>query len=365
MTAGGDTLDALTRVLRPDAPADGPPPLPPARWDAMIALANRHLLGPALHVAAGRADHVDAGALDYLAMLHAMNRRRNAAIRRQAVELVQALNDDGIAPMLLKGALVLMAPPRIGRGARMMSDIDLAVPAGAAAPALAVLDRLGYRLHERYPEGHHAYGEFMREGDPASVDPHFELIDQRDVLPAAEIWERAARVAYRGLDFRTPCPTDRLLHNLLHAQIHHRGNFYRGAVDLRQLYEFATLAAAFGADIDWSFIRERMARHKLLTPLESYLFLARRLFGTAWPYAEPPTIRARLHAGRCLVQLRHPALDRLAAPAGNLRAGFAWHRMCRLYRDYGGGPMTWRWRHLCQFLARHGAVFAFDRLFRT
>lgn len=369
MTSGAEALDLLARSLRPGATEPDPAlrGLPADRWEAAIAVANRHLLGPALHAALARRgqDGLPPEAQSYLALLHRLNLRRNAVILRQARQLVGALNAAGIEPMLLKGTLMLMAGPRIGRGARMMADIDIAVPSEAADDALATLERLGYGLRERYPEGHHAYGEFARQGDPAAVDLHFELIDHDDVLSASAVRGRAGRVAQAGLVFRVPEPTDRILHNLLHAQIHHIGAYYRAVVDLRQLHEFALLAVAFGSAIDWTAIRARLTHHRLSTPLESWLYLAHGLFGTAWPYVAPPSVRARLHAARCLLHLRRPGLARLAVAPGNLRAGFAWHRMRRLYRDRGGGTLAWRLRHIRQYVARHGVGVGFERLFRS
>lgn len=371
MTASADALAFIAETLRSEMPGtERPLPrrfLADAPWERIVRLANRHLLGPALHEALIRQPHyghVPEEPRKYLALLHRLNLRRNAVIRRQLRELIRRMNAEGIEPLVVKGALRLVSEPRAGMGSRMMADVDVAVPWSRKSDALAALRALRYRIREQYPEGHHAFAELVRDGDPAAVDLHFELIDHDDVLPARMVQARAARMSQGGARFRVPVPTDRLTHNLLHAQIHHRANFYRAAVDLRQLHEFAVLCAYHGDRIDWSTVRLRMAQHRLTTPLESWLLLAHRLFGVEWPYPRPPSRRARLHAARCLAQLRHPGLERLSLPLANLRAGFAWHRMSRYYRQYRGGPLAWRWRHLRQFVARHGLGIAISRVFR-
>ena len=71
------------------------------------------------------------------------------------------------------------------------------------------------------------------------------------------------------------------MHNLLHAQIHHLGNFYRGELQLQQVYELVALARYFGPAVDWCFVQQRMRTHRLTTALESYLLAAHRLLDSS------------------------------------------------------------------------------------
>jgi hypothetical protein len=332
----------------------------------VLKLANEQLLAPALYAglsAADRLGELPAPVAEYLGLLHRLNRARNQALQQQTLELVAALNDADIEPMLLKGCLSLFAGPYTDPAMRMIGDIDILVPAAAVADAVAVLARLGYRVANQYPAGHNAYGEFVRAGDPGAVDLHVEPIDAGHLLSASELW-RGATVATAGdTRFRVPSANDRLLHNLLHAQIHDLGDFYRGELRLRQVHEFSVMARAFAPSVDWIGIAQRFADHRLETPLQSYLLAAHRLFGLAWPLAPAPSSMAKLHYRRCLLQLRLPLLRAPTMPWGNLRAAFATHRMQALYGTHAN-LAVWL-LHLRQYLRKRPVDDGIARLFRN
>ncbi len=336
-------------------------PGPACDWTEVLRLANDHLLTPALW------DALDEAALpedvrDYLATLHRLNGERNRALRRQAIELIAALNRQDITPALLKGGLCLFEGPYADPAARMMRDLDILVPPAQRDTAIDVLHAHGYRLAQGYGADHHAFGDFARPGDAGSVDLHTELVDPAHLLPAAEVWRRGATRTVDGVCYLAPSGTDRVLHNLLHAQLHHLGNFYRGTLQVQQAYELARLARGFGPAIDWPFIEQRLRAHRLATVLDSHLLAAHRLFGLAWPLARPAGRAARFHYRRCELQFGS-RLHWLAIPWGNLRGTFAWHRMRARYGD-AGGPLVWRARHLGQYFAKKGVAAGLGRLLR-
>jgi hypothetical protein len=183
-------------------------------------------------------------------------------------------------------------------------------------------------------------------------------------LPAAEVWRRAHRIVTAdGATFFAPWPTHRILHNVLHAQVHHRGAFYRAALDLRQLHEFALLSQAYGAAVHWGYVRDRLDRHHLGTPLLSYIWAAHRLFGATWPYQEPAEPAVKAHYWLCRAQLRHPAMRRLGIPWGNLSAALAWHRMASMYGALDRHSR--RMHHVRRVLSTHSLSFVVGRLFRN
>ncbi len=338
-----------------------------AEWTAPLALANAHLVAPGLYanlVEADRLGDLPEDVRNYLELLHRCNGERNAALRRQALELIGGLRGAGVPLVLLKGAASLFLDPYRDPAARMLRDIDVLVPRPAAEQALGVLGDLGYEAETRYPAGHHAFADFTRPNDPGAVDLHFELVDPKHILPAGEVWQRARGASADGQEFLVPSPTDLILHHVLHAQIHYLGNFYRGILDLRQLHEFATLTRRYAAQIDWPFITRRMARYDLTVPLQSYALAAERLLGLPWPLARRPALAARLHYGRCVAQLHLPALGWLAIPWGNLRASFAGHRLNALY-GRGGRLLPKMVRHAAQYLGKHDAHAVIGRLFRV
>jgi hypothetical protein len=371
MTGTASALAVLADCLHlsPDRCQNRPSWPAAADWPAVIALANDHLLGPALHArlcGEPRFDLVPAEVRAYLALLHRLNRQRNRALRRQAEEIIAAFNQNGIEPTLLKGGITLFSTPYPHRdwSSRMMRDLDVLVPAEARARAVAVLAALGYGVLNPYPPEHHAVAEFVRTADPGAVDLHTELVDPWYVLPAAEVRSRAVLLPCGALTVFAPAPTDRVLHHVLHAQVHHRADFYRGALRLNQLYELAIMGAEPANAIDWAFIVARMREHRLEAALESYLLAAKRLFGLPWPLKTAPSRTAKLHVRWCLLQIRRPSWQRLSLPWGNLLGAFAWHRMKALY-GVRGSPSLWRLRHAWRFLKKKPVRQAVERVFRT
>jgi hypothetical protein len=361
---GGAALRALAALLRPGAPL---PSLDDAEWRAVLALANAHLLTPALAGRVRRAWRrlaVPEDVAVYLALLHERNGARNDTLRGQAAELTRALNARGVAPLLLKGAISLFEDPYGDPDARMIGDLDILVPAPAIDDAVDTLRELGYRASSLYGAGHNAYGEFARPGSPAPIDLHLAPIDSPHLLDAAALWNDAVALTTEPLVAGAPSPTHRVLHALLHAQIHHDGGYYRGELRLNQLYEVVMLARHHGGAIDWRRIAACYAAHRLEPALHSYLLAAGELFGLAWPLAGRPSLAARLHRRRATLQLAWPQLSRVTLPWGNLRRAFAWHRMRALYGDRHG-RLTWRWRHLRQFIAKQGVQHGVARVFRA
>lgn len=335
-------------------------------WTRPLALANAHLLSPAVYAGlaeAGALADLPHDAREYLALLYRLNSDRNEALRCQAVELLSALNAAGVYPLLLKGGLALFGGLYPDRAARMIRDLDVLVPAGQVGTATGALISLGYTAITRYEVGHNAYGDFARPHDPGAVDLHVELIEMPYLLPAAEVWARAKRKeAAPGAAFFAPASTDAALHHLLHAQVHHRGNFYRGVLELRQVHEFALLIERC-SDIDWAAIHARLATHRLDLVLESYALAAQRLFDCRWPLSQPPSSRAAEQCRRGFIRLFWPILATIEAPLANIRSAFAWHRMQNLYAT--GSLLTRRLQHAAQFMRKMPARNAVGRLFRV
>jgi hypothetical protein len=359
LTARSRALRALGLALRTQSL--------PAGWVPVLALANEHLLTPALWTALRTSPlrpRLPDEVADYLQALHRLNGERNRTIRAQLGELVGALNDAAIVPVLLKGAATLFAGPYADNGTRMMRDIDLLVPAPVRDRAIAVLRRTGYVLARGYGEAHHAFGDFARAGDPAAVDLHVELVDPRHLLRAAEVRSRGTVHDPAGMRFIVPSPTDRVLHNFLHGQLHHLGHYYRGEMPVSQLYEFSALTRAFAGAIDWRFIESRLEEHRLGVALRAYVLAATRLFGPSWPLSMPPCAQSRLHCLRCNLQANAYPLAWLGATWGNLCGPLAWHRMRALHGP-DGNALAWRCRHLTQFLRKKGARAGFARLRRV
>ncbi|MBI3452264.1 MAG: nucleotidyltransferase family protein [Rhodospirillales bacterium] len=341
----------LADALRLDAPRN-PRPLPGEdEWPAVVDLANRHFLAPALYVALAATERLDALPAElrtYLAMLHRANVERNRVLHAQAADLAAAFAAAAVDLMLLKGGADQFDPAHADPGARMVADLDLMVAEGAVAASVSVLEQFGYAMTLRHRPGAHAYADFTRPGAPATVDLHVAAIDSQQFLPAAEMRARAAWVAAGEARLLLPSRRDRLLHNLLHAQFQSE-DFAWQRLSLRDIHDFSVMAGAFAVVADWSGIAACFAQCRGIPAFESYLLAAEDLFGLSWPLATPPTAAAAKHYDRCLRRMHRPFLARLGAPLGNLRAEYAAHRMDALYGAQTG-LLRRRFRHTLNYL---------------
>jgi hypothetical protein len=366
MIRSAAALRIVTEALRPDAggPAAAERRLALADWSAPIEIANQHRLAPALYAALCAADRLAALPPDvacYLAQAAGIDRARRTAFGRQAAELIRALNDAGIEPML-PAAGQIQGSGMCADSATALHARDVLVPRAAVGRAREALAGIGYSVTRRYPVDHWTYADFVRPDDPGPVALHVELIDAKYVLPAREVWQAARAARYGGAEFFIPSPEHAVLYAVLRAQIHRPGNYYRGVLELDQMHAFATLARHFDGLLDWTFIARRMRRHRLDSALQSYLLAAERLLALRWPLSVPPSLRAAIHCRRCLVQLCAPALAVILTPWVNVRGGFAAHRMEALY--HGTGPLR-ATRHAVQFARKKSITGVVDRLFRV
>lgn len=305
-------------------------------WTETLRVANAHLLGPAVYAALLHGEALAELPVEvrrYLGYLYRENARRNAALRRQALEMLDGLERFGVEAMLLKGCGTLFGKLHRGAGVRMLRDIDLMVKPQDLPNTLDALHVLGYRIDQRFPTGHHAHAELRRPRDPATLDLHVELVDPKHVLGAEEVWARSEQHEHEGVAWRAPCPTDFVFHNILHAQVHFLGDFYRGVLGLHQLYDLAVAMRRFGTAIDWPFIEARLRAHRLHRPLQTYLLAAGYFFDAPWPLAARPDAISRICLAQCLVGLLAPQVPLALAPLGNLRGALAWHRMRSLYGE--------------------------------
>jgi hypothetical protein len=356
MMSRGASLRLVTEALQPDAGGN----LAAVRrrsvtdWTVPLIFANENLVGPAMFsslAATGHLDDLPDDVREYLAFLHQHNQDRNAVVRSQGLDLLAALGQAGVETMILKGLHSLLRGLYPDVGARMVRDIDILIHREALEPALAALETLRYTVATQYLPEQHAYAEFTREGDPSAVDLHLEIVDVPHLLSARDVWPRAQAMEVDGIGFRVPSATDALLHHLIHAQVHYRGGYFWGAIELRQLMEFAVLVRQLGSQIDWDEVTHRFAAQGLETALQSYALVAERLLALPWPLPRLPSVAARAHAQRCLAQLRWPAIYTALAPWSNLRAAFAQHRLRALY-PMVEGELQRCLRHAAQFIVK-------------
>lgn len=319
-------------------------------WPDLLTVANQALVTGVLAARIG--DGVPEEVRAFLRTIHARALARNARLKRQLEEATASLNTVGIQPLLLKGAAVLNTAGS-GYGTRILSDLDLMVPAHSMAMARRRLEAIGYRLHlgEDNPL---AAMNLCREQDVGMIDLHCRTKTRYPGFDFEDLVGDCAEVRLGMATAWLPSPTSQALILLLHDQLQDR-DYWRGFVDLRHLLDIAELARAPGG-IDWEWLAAHFPRGHPRNAFDVQLATFALLFG-----APVPVPQRRIWTGfqlrRRIVQLRLPGLRQALTvltllldppwPAGRMTAG---RRMLR------GTSAVARVRHalsvLKRFLAR-------------
>ena len=305
-------LDALVAGIR-GAPA------PEADWRAVIALANRTLLTPALFEAmsaSGELDQLEPDAAEYLRFLHACNRERNQRLREQLDAAVGALNSAGICPVLLKGAVPVFLCSGRRPPSRITSDLDVSVDASELPAARRCAEALGY------------VGLPLSRGMARPQDV--------GVLELRETWaespEPPASVVQRdGLRVLIPSANSRALHWMMHDLVK-EGDYWRGKIDLRHLHDLWRLSEE--EHVDWSALRRSVPDGRARNAIDTQLLALEYFFDIRIPAECIRQPAARLQHWRRLFTARHPLVGAPLRLLGNLSWG-AW-------RLYQAGDLTER-----------------------
>ncbi|MBZ7925832.1 nucleotidyltransferase family protein [Ensifer adhaerens] len=272
-------------------------------WPAVMALANQTLLTPALFASleqAGAIEHVPNDVREYLHFIRDCNRERNMRLRSQLNEAIAALNAMGVAPVLLKGAIPLFLSQTVPD--RITSDIDLAVAARDEPLAQACLEELGYVC--------------LSDGRGMVRDQDVGVLELRPYR--ADGFGRPKLVQRGELLVKIASPQSRALHWIVHDLLK-EGDYWRGRIDLRHLYDLAQLAES--EPVDWAALRGALQGKSARNAIETQLLTLNRFFGTSIPlgFGASPTIRFQ-HWRRVFAS-SHPILGAPLRLAGNLYWG--------------------------------------------
>jgi hypothetical protein len=291
-TRSGAALEALTSWLRGE-------PAIVTDWTAVIALANRTWLTPQLYrviEGAGRSHDLPADAHDYLAFIHASNLERNRRLRAQLLEVVGACNGAGIRPTLLKGSVALFASPDGELGSRMTSDLDLGVEQHELAAARACLIALGYEdIAEERGMG--------RPQDAGLVELRARSASSNGTRELRALERETSVTEEQGVGVNIPSASCRALHWIAHDLIK-EGDYWRGRIDLRHLYDVAQIEEKEG--IDWDRLRTILPEPCWENALATQLLSLNRFFGVALPPGLQISRTAHLQHWRRMAIVAHP-----------------------------------------------------------
>ncbi|WP_343518999.1 nucleotidyltransferase family protein [Sphingomonas sp.] len=288
-----EPLRTLLACLAGEAPED-------ADWPNLLAAANQALVTGIL---AARIDgHVPEAVRAFLGTIHRRALERNSRLKRQLEEAASSLNAAGIQPILLKGTAMLDTAG-LDYGARILSDLDIMVPARAMATARHCLEAAGYRLcvHEDNP---FAAMNLCREQDVGMVDLHCRTKVRYPGFDFEDLVGDCAAVRCGRASAWLPSPTSQALILILHDQLQER-DYWRGLIDLRHLLDLAELARTPG--IDWERLAAHFPRGHPRNALDVQLATLELLFGVPAPVPHRPRWTS-LQLRRRILQLRWPGL---------------------------------------------------------
>lgn len=304
-------------------------------WPSIIATANRTLTTGTMAQHIRQSDSWDWLPADVQSFLLAIYERavqRNRRLDAQLAEAVSCLNRHDIQPILIKGVAMRFTPGAGGFEGRMLSDLDLMIPASAMRGAADCLGQIGYRYHSR-PSADGAPTVLFREHDVGMLDLHSRLKSPQPCVEDGDVRGDCIPIRIEAAQALLPSPTSQALILILHDQLQDR-DYWRGLIDLRHLLDLDGLART-SAGIDWGMLAMRFPAGYPQRALQTQLVTANRLLATRipahlmggwWPRAQHArrTVQARwpyLRVPLTLISLAldPPSLDTLAR--GGTRIG--------------------------------------------
>jgi hypothetical protein len=292
-------------------------------WPRLVTLSGVHLLTPAL--APALADpavypRVPAELLAYLAAMHEAATLRNATLRHDLMQVAAQLNEIGVVPVALKGAIRLVDGLWPDPTLRFMHDLDLLVPEAALEACGSQLARAGWLPLGGEPDGGDHHLALAHPEAAARVELHWTALASPlgSLLPPARLLARARPVRADGATIAVPAIDDQLVHVVAHGMLQH-AFLENGRFLLRDLVEQALLLGrASEAERRAAMVRLALAGRSRAWEVSCLLTALCLPQGAPMPSA--PALATRLLARRMLLQQRSPVLMDLLGPTGWLLA---------------------------------------------
>lgn len=241
---------------------------------------------------------------DLLRDVLARTKTRNQRLKRQFYELLPVLNAIGVQPIVMRGMASLL--PKKRDTGRILSDIDLLVPAERREETIEALRSLGYQIFQGF-HGAPFSVVLGRSRDVGMIDLHTDIqpyvleVDYHRLAPLCRKSSIAAG------DLLLPTPTCALVLLILHDQLHD-ADYWRGLIDVRHLVETPGFVRS---GVDWEKVESFFPAGAARNAMHVHLRTAKTLLGIDIPEEQCGEAWARLQFKRRLLQLRVPILMRL------------------------------------------------------
>lgn len=216
-------------------------------WPAVLRLSSYQMVTPNLYWALSRDatiwQAIPEEPREYLSNIFELNTLRNQAVLDEASEIVSALNQHKIVPLILKntGELLSRRTPHLGY--RLQTDTDLLVRPEQLEQSYELIQQLGYnvaqeQLGEHGPElhiasanklasveseyeYHHHLPPLIKAGASAPIELHRHAYGRRfqHKFPLAQIFDEAQLCQHDDLQFLVMSPAQRQQHLVHHCYI--------------------------------------------------------------------------------------------------------------------------------------------------
>lgn len=298
----------------------------------------------------------DAGVGDLapLRPLYLRTWAHNQKLFRVLSRTLPQLHAAGLETLVFKGAALIPLYYR-DEGMRGMGDFDVLVRENRLHDAARVLSETGWSALSGYPrhfDTRFCHAIPFTDQDGNNVDLHCHVVMANCEFGADEpFWRSSVPARIHGIETRTLCATDHLLHACVHGM-----NWVKGVPSLRWVADAILIARVSPGGIDWNRM-EWLSRERGVTPhvVEPLAYLEER-FGLDIPkgYVE------RLRAGVTRAELRSfriEAESQRGRPVSLLR--YHWSRYSRGLGEVG---LSERFASVPQYLRYW---FQTDRLWKV
>jgi hypothetical protein len=219
---------------------------------------------------------------DRMELKHAFleNTARNIRFYQELGKLLQALQEQDIKVIVLKGAYLAEAVYD-NIGLRVMGDIDLLVQKNNLVQVEQEMLALGYEPVDcnRVITQDNIHFRYTLPRNGLNVEIHWALVGSN--LPfridTEGLWSRAQPVTLAQMPTLALCPLDLLLHLCQHTAKH----IY--SLRLRMVCDIGEVIQHFSTELDWQEIGERTEEWGITHSVYMILRLAQELLGVAVP----------------------------------------------------------------------------------
>lgn len=226
--------------------------------------------------------------------------KRNERIKDQLGELLPALNAVGVRPILMRGIARVISSAH--ERSRLLSDIDLLIPAERRTDCAEALGTLGYEPLAGVDEQPLPL-VLGRSSDVGSVDVHTILQPFHLQLNFDRIAPFCNDISVEAGTALMPDATCQLLFCVVHDQLHD-GDYWRGLIDVRHMIDTAHVAK----HVDWDRLASFFSNRFAANALNLHLRTAKSIFKVDIPERHCGGAWAELQLRRRYLQAEFPFL---------------------------------------------------------